>query len=84
MNKQGVDTIPPKDYNYNITWDAVKVIFKHQYVPEQAISIIRCECYALKFSCHQVLSFNQRALELITIPGGSLTITRENLLCEQY
>jgi len=43
MKKQGVDTIPPKDYNYNTTWDAVKVLFKHQYLPECAISFIRRE-----------------------------------------
>jgi len=84
MKKQGVDTIPPKDYNYNTTWDAVKVLFKCQYVPERAISVIRREWYALKFSRQQVLSFNQRALELITILGGSLTITRENPLWEEY
>jgi len=84
MKKQGVDTIPPKDYNYNTTWDAVKVLIKCQYVPEWAISVIRYEWYALKFSRPQVLSFNQRALELITILGGSLTITRENLLWEEY
>jgi len=84
MKKQGVDTIPPKDYNYNTTWDAVKVLFKHQYLPERAISVIRRELYALKFSRQQVLSFNQRALELITILGGLLTITRENPLWEEY
>jgi len=84
VKKQGVDTIPPKDYNYNTTWDAVKVLFKRQYVPEQAISVIRREWYALKFNRPQVLKFNQRALELITILGGSLTIKRENPLWEKY
>ena len=84
MKKQGVDTIPPKDYNYNTTWDAVKVLFKRQYVPERAISVIRYEWYALKFNRPQVLKFNQRVLELITILGGSLTITRENPLWEEY
>jgi len=62
----------------------VKVLFKRQFVPEQAISVIHCEWYALKFSRQQVLSFNQRALELITILSGSLTITRENPLWEEY
>jgi len=38
----------------------------------------------LKFSHQLVLSFNQRALELITILGGSLTITRENPRWEEY
>ena len=80
MKKQGVDTIPPKAYNYNITWDTVKVLFKYQYVLERAILVIRRQWYVLKFSRQQVLSFNQRALELITILGGSLTITRENPL----
>jgi len=42
MKKQGVDTIPPKAYNYNTTWDAVKVLFKCQIVPEWAILVIRC------------------------------------------
>ena len=62
----------------------MKVLFKRQYVPEHAISVIHCEWYALKFSRQQVLSFNQRALELITILSGSLTITRENPLWEEY
>jgi len=84
IKKQGVDTIPPKDYNYNTTWDAVKVLFKRQYVPERAISVIRYEWYALKFNRPQVLKFNQRVLELITILGGSLTMTRENPLWEEY
>jgi len=84
MKKQGVDTIPPKDYNYNTTWDAVKVLFKCQDITERAISVIRCEWYALKFNRPQVLKFNQRALELITILGGSLTIMRENPLWEEY
>jgi len=82
--EQGVDSIPPKDYNYNTTWDTVKVLFKCQCISERAISVIRHKWYALKFSCQQVLSFNQRALELITILGGSLTIMRENLLWEEY
>jgi hypothetical protein len=84
MKKEGVDTIPPKDFDYKITWEAVKVLFKRQYVPERAISVIRREWYALRFTRQQVLSFNQRALELITILGGSLTITRENPLWEEY
>jgi len=62
----------------------VKVLFKFQYVPERAISVICREWYALKFNRPQVLKFNQRALELITILGGSLTITRENPLWEEY
>jgi len=84
MKKQGLDTIPPADYNYGITWDAVKILFKRQFVPERAISVIRREWYTLKFNGLQVLSFNQRALELVTILGGSLTITRENPLWEEY
>jgi len=59
MKKQGVDAIPPREYNHNITWDAMKVLFKCQYVPERAISVIRCIWYALKFSHPLVLSFNQ-------------------------
>jgi len=59
MKKQGVDAIAPKDYDYKIKWDDVKVLFKRQYGPERAISVIRREWYALKFSHQQVLSFNQ-------------------------
>jgi len=84
MKKQGVDTIPPSDYNYNTTWDTVKVLFKCQYIPEWAISVISREWYTLNFSRQQVLFFNQRALELITILGVSLTITRENPRWEEY
>jgi len=62
----------------------MKILFKHQYVPEQAISVIHHEWYTLQFSCQQVLSFNQRVLELITILDGLLTITRENPLWEEY
>jgi len=62
----------------------MKVLFKCQYVPERAISVIRLEWYALKFSHQLVLSLNQRALELITILDGSLTITREYPLWEEY
>jgi len=62
----------------------MKILFKYQYVPERAISVIRCEWYTLQFSHQQVLSFNQRVLELITILDGSLTITRENPLWEEY
>jgi len=84
MKKQGVDAIPPEEYNYNITWDDMKVLFKRQYVPERAISVICREWYALKFSHQLVLSFNKRALELISILGGSLTITRKNPLWGEY
>jgi len=84
MKKQDVDAILPKEYNYNITKDAMKVLFKRQYVPDWAISVICHEWYTLKFSHQLVLSFNQRALELITILGGLLTITRVNPLWEEY
>jgi len=59
MKKQGLDTIPLADYDYGITWDAVKILFKRQFVPERAISVIRREWYTLKFNRLQVLSFNQ-------------------------
>ena len=84
MKKQGVDIIPPEEYNYNITWDDMKFVFKRQYVPERAVSVDRREWYGWKFSHQLVLSFNQRALELITILGGLLIITRKNPLWEEY
>lgn len=45
-----VDDILPRNYEYSITWDTIKVAFKRQYVPESAISMIRREWHALKFS----------------------------------
>ena len=36
------------------------------------MSVVRNEWRALKFNKNQVLKFNQRALELIEILGGSL------------
>lgn len=74
----------PENYNYGVTWESVKLLFKKQFVPESAISVIRKEWHALKFNRTQILRFNQRALELVTILGGSLTITRENPLWEEY
>ena len=79
-----MDAIPPEEYNYKIIWDTMKIVFEYQYVPERAILVIRREWYTLQFSCQQVLSFNQRALELITILGGLVTITRGNPLWEEY
>ena len=84
LKKRGVSSIPPNDHDYGITWESVKTFFKRQFVPESAISVIRKEWHALKFNRSQVLRFNHRALELITILGGSLTITRDNPLWEEY
>ena len=84
MTKLGVDSIPPESYEYRITWEGVRDAFKKQYVPESAVSVIRKEWHSLRFNRAQVLKFNRRALELITILGGSLTITRDNPLWEEY
>jgi len=84
MTKLGVNAIPPDNYEYGITWEQVREAFKKQYVPESAVSVIRKEWHSLKFNRTQVLKFNRRALELITILGGSLTITRTNPLWEEY
>jgi hypothetical protein len=84
MQKRGVDSIPPKEYDYGVTWASVKTLFKSQFVPESAISVIRKEWHMLKFNRMHVLKFNRRALELVVILGGSLTITREDPLWEEY
>ena len=84
MMKLGVNSIPPENYEYGMTWQGVRDAFKKQYVPESAVSVIRKEWHSLKFNRAQVLKFNRRALELITILGGSLTITRDNPLWEEY
>lgn len=84
MKERDVEAIPPTDNDYKIKWGAMKRVFKEQFVPEVAVSVVRKEWHALKFSENQVLKFNQRALELVEILGGSLSITRENPLWEEY
>jgi len=84
MRKRGVETIPPRDGDYGVTWKSIRTSFRKQYVPESAITVIRKEWHALRYNRNQVLKFNRRALELITILGGSLTITRDNSLWEEY
>ena len=84
MRVKGVDVIPTADNDYKVKWADFKKIFKEQFVPEVAVSVIRNEWRALKFNKNQVLKFNQRALELVEILGGSLSITRENLLWDEY
>jgi len=84
MKERKVDTIPPIDNDYKVKWGDFKKVFKEQFVPEVAVSVVRNEWRALKFNRNQVLKFNQRALELIEILGGSLSITRENPLWEEY
>jgi len=83
MKEREVDTIPPTNSDYKIKWAVFKV-FKEQFVPEVAVSVVRNEWHALKFNKNKVLKFNQRALELIQILGGSLSSTRGDLLWEEY
>jgi len=84
MKKRGLAAIPPADNDYGITWTEFKTLFKEQFVPEVAVSVVRKEWHALRFNRPQVLKFNRRALELIEILGGSLSISRENPLWEEY
>ena len=84
MRAKGVDVIPPADNDYKVKWADFKKIFKEQFVPEVAVSVVRNEWRALKFNKNQVLKFNQRALELVEILEGSLSITRENQLWDEY
>jgi len=84
MKKRGLAAIPPADNDYGITWTEFKTLFKEQFVPEVAVSVVRKEWHALRFNRPQVLKFNRRALELIEILGGSLSISRENPLWEKY
>ena len=77
-------TADPTDSDYKIKWADFKKVFKEQFVPEVAVSVVRNEWRALKFNKNQVLKFNQRALELIEILGGSLSITRGDPLWEEY
>jgi len=84
MKHYGLSTIPPADDDYGITWTAFKTLFREQFVPEAAVSVVRKQWHALRFSKLQVLQFNRRALELVEILGGSLSIKRENPLWEEY
>jgi hypothetical protein len=84
MAQRGLTAIPPEDNDYGITWTAFKALFREQFVPEVAVSVVRKEWHALRFSKPQVLKFNRRALELVEILGGSLAISRENPLWEEY
>jgi len=84
MKKRGLAAIPPADNDYGITWTEFKTLFKEQFVPDVAVSVVRKEWHALRFNRPQILKFNRRALELIEILGGSLSISRENPLWEEY
>ena len=74
-----MDIIPLTYSDYKIKWADFKKVFKEQFVPEVAVSVVRNEWRALKFNKNQVLKFNQRALELIEILGGLLSSTRGDL-----
>ena len=84
MKKHAIMTIPPPQQEYGVTWIEFKKVFKEQFVPEVAVSVVRKEWHALRFSRDHVLQFNRRALELVEILGGSLTITRADPLWEEY
>ena len=53
-----MDTIPLTDSDYKIKWADFKKVFKEQFVPEVAVSVVRNEWRALKFNKNQVLKFN--------------------------
>jgi hypothetical protein len=84
MSRHDIFTIPPANHDYGITWKTVKAAFRTQFVPVTAVSVVRKQWHALKFNKNEVLKFNRRALELIEILGGSLSITRNDPLWEEY
>ena len=84
MSRHDILTIPPANHDYGITWKSVKAAFRAQFVPVVAVSVVRKQWHTLKFSRNEVLTFNRRALELIEILGGSLRITRDDPLWEEY
>jgi hypothetical protein len=84
MSRHDIFTIPPANNDYGITWKTVKAAFVAQFVPVTAVSVVRKQWHALKFNKNEVLKFNRRALELIEILGGSLKITRNDPLWEEY
>jgi hypothetical protein len=84
MKDREVETIPPPGHDYGFKWSDLKTAFKEQFVPEVAVSVVRKEWHELRFNEKKVLKFNERALELVEILGGSLSITRGNPLWEEY
>ena len=60
MSRHGILTIPPANHDYGITWKSVKEAFKAQFVPVVAVSVVRKQWHALKFSRNEVLTFNRR------------------------
>jgi hypothetical protein len=84
MSRHDIFTIPPANHDYSITWKTVKAGFRTQFIPVTAVSVFRKQWHVLKVNENEVLKFHRRALELIEILGGSLSITRNNPLWEEY
>jgi len=78
MKKQGVDAIPPEEYNYNITRDDMKVRFKRQYVPEWALSVIRREWHKVQGQMFLYRGRFTPKMPIFTQPKTTLYLTEKN------
>lgn len=85
IHQQGVTIIPPANGSYApVTWPLFESAFRHRFVPEVAITAVRKEIHALRYSKGDVAYFNKRFSELIRMLQKETTITREDPLYDEY
>jgi hypothetical protein len=87
IRQQGVTDIPPANGSYApVTWPLFESAFHHRFIPEVAITAVRKEIRALRYSkgAGDVAYFNKRFSELIRMLQKETTITREDPLYDEY
>jgi len=87
IRQQAVTVTPPADGSYApVTWPLFESAFRHRFVPEVAITTVRKEIRALRYSrgVGEVAHFNKRFSELIRMLQKETTITREDPLYDEY
>ncbi|KAF8243184.1 hypothetical protein K440DRAFT_669837 [Wilcoxina mikolae CBS 423.85] len=87
IHQQGVTVIPPANGSYApVTWPLFKSAFRHRFVPEVAITAVRKEIRALRYSkgAGDVAYFNKRFSELIRMLQKETTITCVDPLYDEY
>ncbi|KAF8241217.1 hypothetical protein K440DRAFT_666039 [Wilcoxina mikolae CBS 423.85] len=87
IHQQGVTFIPPANGSYApVKWPLFESAFRHRFVPELAITAVRKEIRALRYSkgAGDVAYFNKRFSELIRMLQKGTTITHEDPLYDEY
>jgi hypothetical protein len=78
-------TIPPPDGKYCTTWQEFQEAFRLRFVPEIAITLVRKELGDMKFKRGEdVLRFNNRYAELLSMLNLKTSITRNDALYDGY